>query len=140
VNISDRDLGYPMCAGEVFKGIPTPFDRAMYAKGTTICWSAWSSCTKRWSDALNAAGDGVVFLIKTHSGRELSVLGAATLDEVLLPPTARFVVTDWYIGDVIALGQANIRTSAFRVTEASLARATKAGQCVIVELTEAPDA
>jgi hypothetical protein len=54
--------------------------------------------------------------------------------QVLLVPGATFRVTAAYLGDVIALGQRNIRATAFKLPEAPRARAPP--PCIIVEMVE----
>ena len=52
-------------------------------------------------------------------------------------PSAVFRLTGAYVGDVIALGQKNIRASAYKLQDAAATGAKKVAKtCVMVELTE----
>jgi hypothetical protein len=85
----------PDYQGFVYRGNNSPeIVKKEYTVGREIFWSAFTSTTTEMSTARSFAGkDGVVFKIKIHSGKVISmfsVLGGE--NEVLLPPNSCFVV------------------------------------------------
>ena len=80
-----------------------------------------------------------MFLIKSKTGR--AVLNSFDA-EVIFLPNARFVVSNWYHGNVIALGQENIREHTFAIKEKDdtqrpcLKEMTESDKSLIIELTE----
>ena len=114
----------PRFQGEVFFAAGDT-DRKLFLKGQEFSWNRFVSCSTLWRVALEnvpsfttKARKGVVFLIKSISGRLVGQYSQHSFDaEVIFLPSARFRVTNWYHGDVIALGQENIREHSFGVRE-----------------------
>lgn len=128
-------------------------DRKLYQKGTEFVWNHFVSTTALWKVALENVPSfasknrrGTVLLLKTAgastAGRSLSQFSEFPHDaEVLFPPGIRFRVTNWYHGDVVCLGQANIRESTFGIKEVdgerqNLAEVAASDKSLVIELTE----
>jgi hypothetical protein len=80
---------------------------------------------------------GTVFIVHGKSGRQISAYSRTPYDmEVLFPPRCRFRVSAWYRGDVICLGQANIRQHTFGIKPEDLAKYAGGNAALIIELTE----
>jgi ankyrin repeat protein len=92
-------------------------DRGVLVEGEVVSSPTLISATSLWPiavEALNFEKEGTVFIIKSKSGRLISTHAAFPFDsEVLFLPGTPFTVTRWYRGDVIALGQPNIREHTF---------------------------
>jgi hypothetical protein len=121
----------------------------MYTIGQTFRWRHFASASTLWKVALenapyftSSARKGVVFIVKSKTGRLVGAYSQFAFDsEVLLLPDTVFCVTNWYHGDVIALGQANIRQHTFGVKEVDqerqcLAQLTESDKSLIIEITE----
>lgn len=130
----------PAFQGEVFRGVSS-MDLSKYAKGSQVSWPGFTSTSEQWSLALESdtgTRNQIIFLIKTRSARRVSAFSRCPQDaEVLILPNTTFTVTNCFLGDVIGLGQANIRASAFRFAdEELLARAIANNETIVVELSE----
>ena len=138
----------PVYEGEVYVGAPEA-DRRLYKEGSVIQWPRFASSSTLWRVALencpsftSKARKGVVFVVKSKSGRSISAYSQFPFDnEVVFLPGTQFQVTRWYHGDVIALGQANIRENTFGVKERDdermcVADLTASEKSLIIELTE----
>jgi hypothetical protein len=78
---------------------------------------------------------GTVFILKSKTGKFVAPFSTSRFDaEVVFPPMCKFQITNFYRGDVICLGQKNIREHTFKITdqEAYL----NSNQSLIVELEE----
>jgi len=131
--------------GEVFLAAGD-IDRKLFMKGKEFTWNRFVSASSLWRLALENIpsftaknSKGVVFLIKSKTGR--AVLNSFDA-EVIFLPNARFVVSNWYHGNVIALGQENIREHTFAIKEKDgtqrpcLKEMTESDKSLIIELTE----
>eukprot|EP00005_Dracoamoeba_jomungandri_P009992 CAMPEP_0174262924 /NCGR_PEP_ID=MMETSP0439-20130205/16189_1 /TAXON_ID=0 /ORGANISM="Stereomyxa ramosa, Strain Chinc5" /LENGTH=1530 /DNA_ID=CAMNT_0015347969 /DNA_START=34 /DNA_END=4626 /DNA_ORIENTATION=- len=126
----------PPFEGEVFrKG--NSFDMDIFSKGKTITWGGFSSASKAWATVMedtnknNQDGNDVIFLIKTKTGRPVGSFSPNTNDEeVIILPNTEFEITNWYVGDMIDLGQANIRGNCYFDSK------PKPGDTIVVELVE----
>jgi hypothetical protein len=56
--------------------------------------------------------------------------------EVLFPPNTRFRVIAWYRGDVICLGQANIRQHTFGIKPEEREKYLSTNAALIIEMRE----
>merc|ERR1712187_250944 len=85
-------------------------------------------------------GKGVVFIVtKSITGRVVGGHGFGDDCEVVFAPGASFVVTRWDQGDVVALGQANIRDRTFGIgNEDALAKAATGNRALIITMEEVP--
>lgn len=148
----------PPFEGEVFIAVPStssnrPMDRRGLLPGCEVSWPCFVSGSTLWPVAMDTIGrilclcllshifsilgssDGVMFLIHSHKcGRFVSPLSQFPYDlEVIFPPCTQFKVTQWFRLDVIALGQANIRTKSFGMTLEEMNNSQKG---CIIELEE----
>jgi hypothetical protein len=129
----------PAYQGEVYRGVKCDFDPSVLTIGNVLQWNTFSICSTEWkyaSELINAKS-GIIFIIKSHTGRDISYYSKHPVDnEVLFLPGTSFIVTNHYIASVICLGQANIRTSTFQAKEKDLVKAANKEACICVELEE----
>ena len=138
----------PKYEGEVFIGSST-VSRKLYAKGQSFGWNFFASGSTLWKVALEGAPSfasssrrGVVIIVKSKSGRFVGSYSTHPSDsEVMFLPGTQFIVTNWYHGDTIALGQENIREHTFGVKEidderAPLSQLMESDKSLIIEITE----
>lgn len=130
----------PPYINEVYRGINAQFDPTIYAIGNTIRWNTFSVCSSDWknsSELISKHKSGIVFIIHSKSGKDISRYSKFCVDkEVLFLPGSSFVVTNYYIPNVIALGQANIRKSTFKIKESDIQKAIEGKNSIIIELEE----
>jgi len=139
----------PPYTGETFLGVRS-VDRRLFLVGAKVSWPVFVSGSTLWRTALENTPDfeakakkGTVFILKSRSGRHVGQYSQFSFDsEVVFAPFTRWQVTNWYHGDVICLGQANIREHTFGVkSEASHFRKGRdemlnSDQSLIIELQE----
>lgn len=131
-------LALPVYTGELYLGLPE-VDRKAFAVGQRFCTSSFTSCSTMWRVALRNAPSfdkksrtGVVFIIKNSGARLINRFSLFAGDsEAIILPFSSFTVKAWYHGDVIALGQENIRAHSFAVEEV-----TKDGWQTYAEMQE----
>jgi ankyrin repeat protein len=142
--------GLPPYRGEVYLGAPNAA-RKLYSVGTEFCWNHFVSASTLWKVAVDNvpsftsnARKGTVFIIKSLTGRCIADYVQFSYDaEVIIMPGTRFRVNKWYHGDVIALGQENIREHTFGVKEQDkerlpLSELLESDKSLIIELVECP--
>ena len=56
--------------------------------------------------------------------------------EVLFYPNTKFRVKNWYLGDVICLGQSNIREHTFKIKPENMEKMLTTNSALIIELEE----
>jgi hypothetical protein len=138
----------PAFQGEVFIG-SADVDRKMFPKGREFIWQHFVTGSTMWRVALEncpqfttKSRKGVIFIVKSKTGRLISRYCQFSFDsEVMFLPHTKFRVSNWYHGDVIALGQENIREHTFGVKERDdermcLADLAESDKALIIELTE----
>lgn len=138
----------PNYTGEVFIGSDS-VDRKLFLKDREFCWPSFVSGSSLWRVATEntplfttKSRQGVVFLIKSKTGKFVGSYSQFSFDaEVMFAPYTRFKVTNWYHGDVFALGQANIREHTFKVHHKDdermiMADMIESNKSLIIELTE----
>lgn len=141
-------LKLPVYEGEAFIGSSLA-QRKMYTIGQVFKWRHFASASTLWKVALenapsftSSARKGVVFIVKSKTARLVGAHSQFSFDaEVLFLPDTVFRVTNWYHGDVIALGQANIRQHTFGVKERDderlpLAQLMESEKSLIIEVQE----
>jgi len=133
----------PPWKGEVYRRVSVPIANIhSFKKGSVIQWRGFSCCSENWKTVMPETTEskqkgGIIFIIKTRSGRQISQLSNSPEDsEVILLPGTTFRITNWYIAEPIALGQPNIRESAYMLTDEALQKAIKKGDAVMIELVE----
>ena len=139
----------PQFAGiEVYRPILTPFTPEEYPIGGTLAWSNFSVTSADWktsSDFINqqmsrpksdSGPGGIVFIIQSNGvGRDISRLSKYPQNqEVVFPPGTKFTIQRYLIANQIALAQANIRDTTFRMTDLELAKSVAGRTPVIIEL------
>jgi hypothetical protein len=140
----------PTYTGEVFIGCAN-LDRSLFTTGTEFMWPNYFSGSTMWRVAMENtpsfttnARRGTIFVIKSQSGRLITEYSLYPYDsEVVFLPYTQFKVTNWYHGNVIALGQENIREHSFLVKEVDdealpLSEMIKTDKALIIELKEIP--
>lgn len=135
----------PPYVGEVYIGLPSIPDRIRYTVGSELYLPSFISASSSWCVAVDACNintdmnfttkrQGVVLLLHSRTGRQISGYTQFAYDmEVIFAPGSRWKVTNWYRGDVICLGQANIRQHTFRIKEEELNRYQTTNAALIIE-------
>jgi hypothetical protein len=138
----------PEFTGEVFIG-SSEADRKLFLKGREFCWPKFMTASMLWRVALENTPNfttksrkGVIFIVKSKTGRLVGPYSRFSFDmEVMFLPYTKFRVSNWYHGDVIALGQENIREHTFGIKERDDERMDLQGminsdKSLIIELEE----
>ena len=107
---------------ECYIGCPQ-IDRSQFVIGSEVTFPSFVSAVTQWRLATENVPEfstkkkeGVVFVIRSKTGRFIGQYSEFSFDcEVVFMPYARFKVINWYAGDIIALGQANIREHTFKI-------------------------
>lgn len=131
-------LAIPSFDGEVYRTINHKFDPDFYKIGSELMWSTFSVCSKEYSSCVDAIkqNTGIVFIVKSKTGREIGRYSKTPVDQdVMFLPESKFVVTNYYQANQIALAQANIRNKTFKIREKDIENATM-GCCIIIEIQE----
>ena len=110
--------------GEAFFGV-NQLDRHQFTVGSHISFPGFLSCSTLWRVATEHVSDfatkkkqGNIFIVKSKTGKYVGQYSEFSYDsEILFKPFTKFVVTNLYHGDVICLGQANIREHTFRIKD-----------------------
>ena len=129
--------------GEVYMADPT-VDRKLFEIGHEFTWPTFRSASSLWRVATEnveyfaaKARKGTVFAIRSKTGKHIGKYSRYGFDaEVLFTPYTRFRVKNWYRGDVIALGQANIREHTFSLEPEDMDRMRENNRSLIIELEE----
>jgi ankyrin repeat protein len=129
--------------GEVYMA-SVDVDRKLFEIGHEFSWPRFVSCSSLWRVATEncpyyttKARKGTVFAIKSKTGRHVGKYSVFGFDaEVLFTPYTKFKVVNWFRGDVIALGQANIREHSFALEEEDIDRMRQNNRSLIIELEE----
>jgi hypothetical protein len=125
--------------GEVYRSVNSKFDVAKYAIGNTVRWNYFSIGSYDWKNSADKIKEktGIIFIIKSKTGRKISKYSKYPVDcEVAFLPATTFVITNYYIPNVICLGQENIRNSTFRIKEKDIEKAMSGEASIIIELEE----
>ena len=110
-----------------------------YRIGNQMEWGCFSTCSTEWktSAELIAQKRGVIFIVKSETGRQISQFSKTPVDkEVMFLPGAKFRIIDHYVGNAIALGQSNIRKTSYKMEEKDYVKALSGKLCVMIELEE----
>lgn len=131
----------PPFKAEVYVCAPN-VDRKLFTVGNTVSSPSFISCTSLWPVALEGVDfskSGTVFIIKSEKkGKCISShSNYPNESEVVFAPQTKFIVAKWYRGDVIALGQPNIRDHTFGLTEEQKQVIANNKKPLIIELHEA---
>lgn len=129
----------PNCIAEVYRCVDYKFDMNEFKIGKEIVWNTFGICSKEWKTAgeLINLKRGMVFIIKSSHGKDISRYSRYPVDqEVIFLPGTKFVISNFYVASVIALGQANIRNTTFKITENDLIKAHNGTSSIIVELQD----
>jgi ankyrin repeat protein len=129
--------------GEVYMADPK-VDRKLFEIGHEFSWPTFRSASSLWRVATEnteyfaaKARKGTVFAIRSKTGKHIGKYSMYGFDaEVLFTPFTRFRVKNWYRGDVIALGQANIREHTFSLEPEDVDRMRENNRSLIIELEE----
>lgn len=128
----------PSFKGTIFRGTDILIDRTKFEKGSTFSWPTFTTGSLDWA----FAGDfknkkGTVFIIKCKNGKIIKEYSHFPQDnQVIILPNTQFKVTNWYQGDIIALGQENIRNTAFQLKYDDVEKLKKNNDPLIIEIEE----
>jgi ankyrin repeat protein/uncharacterized protein YegL len=141
----------PLAGAEVYFGART-VHRRLYTVGTEIVWPGFMSASGLWRVAVeacpefekvagqNAKAEGTVFIVQSKTGRTVAQFSQFSYDaEIMFLPGTKFRVVNWYRGDTIALGQANIREHTFKLKDEELDQYIDTQKSMIIELVEVLD-
>ena len=112
----------PSFVGETFMGV-NRVNRNLFQIGNEISFpgflstsSLWRVATEHVTEFSTKKKEGTIFIVKSKTGRFVGQYSQFSYDsEVLFRPFTKFKVTNLYHGDVICLGQANIREHTFQI-------------------------
>lgn len=124
---------------EVYRGVDHPFDSKQYAVNSKITWNSFGVTSKDWNSSAELIKEkrGMIFIVQSKTGKDISKYSDNPVDnEVIFLPGTNFIVKALYRADVIALGQANIRTSTYAAQESDIAKAQAGTASIIIELEE----
>jgi hypothetical protein len=115
-------------------------DRSQFVVGNEVSSPTFISGTSLWPiavESLNFEKEGTVFIIKSRNGKLISTHSNFGFEsEVVFVPGTKFVMRMWYRGDVIALGQPNIREHTFGLNDEQRATYAAGKKPLIIELHE----
>eukprot|EP01084_Bolivina_argentea_P077281 140150_1 len=141
-------LKLPSYIGEVFIGCQKRFDRSLFLINKIFSWKTFISGTTQWRMAINNIPDftskkneGTVFLIKSKTGKHIGKYSQFSFEsEIIFKRNTKFKVTQWYRGDVICLGQENIRKNTFGIEfNEEMNKYLNSNKSLIIELEEIYD-
>lgn len=105
----------------------------MFLSGSSL----WSVAIEHVEDFATKKKQGSVLIIKSKTGRFVGQYSQFSYDaEVIFKPNTKFIVTAWYRGDVIALGQPNIREHTFGIKDVDIDIMMNSNKSMIIELQE----
>jgi ankyrin repeat protein/uncharacterized protein YegL len=112
----------PPFVGETFMGVNV-VDRNLFQIGNEISFpgflstsSLWRVATEHVKEFSTKKKEGTIFIVKSKTGRFVGQYSEFSYDsEVLYRPFTKFKVTNLYHGDIICLGQSNIREHTFQI-------------------------
>lgn len=130
--------------GEIFRGVKNLINRKLFLVNNKISWKGFSTCSTSWRVALENCSDftsskkqGTIFLIKSKTSKYLGQYSPYPQDSIVMyKPNTKFIVTAWYMGDIIALGQSNIRNTTFKIKEENMDKMINGNNSLIIELEE----
>jgi hypothetical protein len=116
-------------------------NRKIFTVGNIVSSPSFISCTSLWPvaiESINFEKEGTIFLIKSVKyGKHIASYSKNPNEcEVVFPPLTKFIVNKWYRGDVIALGQPNIREHTFSLNEEQQKVISNNSKPLIIELHE----
>lgn len=139
----------PVFQGECFIGTADA-DRKLFMIGQEFMFQHFVSGSTNWKIALENTPNftsknrkGIIFIVKSQTGRHVSLYSQFSYDsEIIFLPHTRFRVKSWYHGgDVICLGQENIREHTFKIKERddermNLEQVIQSDKSIVIELIE----
>jgi hypothetical protein len=129
----------PPYVGEVYRGVNIKFNLDDFDIGKTLEWNTFAICSKEYAGASELIGmkSGIIFIINSKTGKDISKYSKNPVDaEVIFNPGTKFVVKNYIKPELIAICQANIRNSTYKITDRDIEKALNSEACIIVELSE----
>lgn len=126
--------------GECYRAVDNiRFNLKDFAIGNILKWNSFSVTSqefKNCNDLLNKK-QGIIFIVQSKTGRAISPYEKNQVDKtvVFLPGTS-FTVKAYIKPSLTALGQKNIRSSTFKISDKDIERAINGENCIIIELEE----
>lgn len=130
--------------GETFIGTDQ-VNRELFIKGSKHTTNSFTSSTTSWRNAIenvpeftsNSKKKGTIFIIESKNGKLVNNFSTFKTDsEVLFLPHTSFTVKNWYYGDIIALGQSNIREYKYEVKDGEIEQIKTSSASLIIHLIE----
>lgn len=125
--------------GEVYRSVNSKFDLSKYAIGNTLRWNYFSIASSEYANSADRIEkkSGIIFVIKSKTGKKIGRYSKYPVDcEVVFLPSTTFVIKNYYISNIVCLGQANIRNTTFRIKESDIKKALAGEASIIIELEE----
>ena len=129
----------PPYIGEVYKCVNTNFDNKKYNIGNIINWNSFVNASNDWKHTSNHITNklGIVFIIQSKTGRNISRYSKNPQDgEIVFLPRRQFKIKSLLKGNLICMGQANIRYTSYMATETDLEKAALGKLSLIIEIEE----
>lgn len=133
----------PPFVGEVYRGVDAIFDPNIYAIGNKLKWDTFTTASSEYTSALDLVNNkkGIVFIIKSHSGRSIKRYSSTPSDnEVIFLPESEFEITAHFMASITCLGQENIRHTTYgftaRNSESYMDKVLEGKNCIFIELQE----
>lgn len=130
--------------GECFRAIDLPFDSIKFELNSIIQWNTFAIGNVDWKNSSELIGlkRGMVFIIKSKTGKDISSYSKYPQEnEIVFVPGTKFIVSNYYVPDIICLAQENIRNTTFKYNSVEKIRgfydkAIEGKSSIIIELVE----
>jgi hypothetical protein len=134
----------PNYEGDCFRAIELSFDPVKFKIDNIIQWNTFAIANIDWknSSELIKLKRGMIFIIKSKTGKNISSYSKYPQEkEIVFVPGTKFIITNYYVPDIICLAQENIRNTTFKYNSVEKIRgfydkALENKSSIIIELTE----
>jgi hypothetical protein len=107
----------PNHEGELYRSIDMKYSDEL-SIGQTLTWNTFGTCSSEWSSCTSQIEKktGMIFIINSKHGKNISKYSKYPANnEFVFLPNTQFIIKSHYVASPIALGQANIRESTFKM-------------------------
>ena len=130
--------------GECFRAIDLPFDSVKFAINNIVQWNTFAVGNIDWKNSSELIGlkRGMIFIVKSKTGKNISPYSKYPQEnEIVFVPGTKFVISNYYVPDIICLAQENIRNTTFKYNSIDKVKgfydkALEGKSSIIIELTE----
>lgn len=128
----------PVYEGECFLAAEKQeYDEKTCGIGAVVNWKFFTMTSLQWDNCshLLSKKQGVIYIVKSRTGRIIAPYSAMPADsQCIFLPDSKFVITNHYIANPIALQQSNIRQKTYKLVDYEKVKRGKA--CMLIELQE----